>query len=352
MRWRFVDPDCGTWAETLAEIPHDFYHLPQYLRLCGRQEESEAMAFVAEEGNRRLFVPFMLRELPAWSHTRSFDAVAPYGYASPILFAPSRDAGSEAFFHRAVQQFLSSLRDRNVVSAFFRLNPVLDLPLAPLQTCGALVLHGQTVVIDLTLSHEELWQQTRGGHRSEINRAKRNGYSVMIDDQWSAFNDFYDAYSETMKRVGANDFYFFTREYFQELKESMAECLRLCVVYVDGSVACAALFSEYRGVVQYHLSGTFDAFVRQYPTKVMLDFVRRWAKKRGNRWFHLGGGLGAAEDSLFQFKAGFSKLRAPFYTWRVVVDQQAYARRVAEWEARTGKSVHPLDRFFPVYRAA
>ena len=65
-------------------------------------------------------------------------------------------------------------------------------------------------------------------------------------------------------------------------------------------------------------------------------------KARGNRVMHLGGGLGGAHDSLFDFKAGFSKDRQPFRTWRVVVDPVRYAE--------LSQARHPADD--PARRAA
>jgi len=82
---------------------------------------------------------------------------------------------------------------------------------------------------------------------------------------------------------------------------------------------------------------------KRHPSKAMLHFMRGWAKSRGNRWFHLGGGLGARKDSLFEFKAGFSKGRAPFYTWRGIIDQSAYNRVVAQWETIAGVAAEPED---------
>jgi hypothetical protein len=55
-------------------------------------------------------------------------------------------------------------------------------------------------------------------------------------------------------------------------------------------------------------------------------------------------------DPLFHFKAGFSPLRHPFYTWRAVCDHDAYASRVRDWEARHGQPADDLTRFFPAYR--
>jgi hypothetical protein len=81
-----------------------------------------------------------------------------------------------------------------------------------------------------------------------------------------------------------------------------------------------------------------------------IDFLRRWAKSRGNRVFHLGGGVGGSEDSLFRFKAGFSQQRHPFHTWRMVADETVYRRLVKRWESRHGAEADGLDGFFPAYR--
>ena len=232
-----------------------------------------------------------------------------------------------------------------------RSHPTLSIPHQPLQSSGTLVQHGHTIYIDLTLPQEELWHQTRAGHRSEINRARKKGFTVEIKREWDEFDEFFRAYTETMHRVGASDHYFFPREYFQELRDALGNVLHLAVCKKDGQLACGALFAEVCGIVQYHLSGTTDEFHSQYPTKVMLDSVRTWAKERGNQVMHLGGGYGGTEDSLFQFKAGFSHLRSPFFTWRLIADPDTYQKLCQQWESRSGKPANPPDGFFPAYRA-
>ena len=83
---------------------------------------------------------------------------------------------------------------------------------------------------------------------------------------------------------------------------------------LEGRIISAGLFAETSGIVQYHLSGTDEGFLAYSPLKTMVDFVRRWAKGRGNRVFHLDSGVGGKGNSLFAFKAGFSRTRHPFYT--------------------------------------
>ena len=91
-------------------------------------------------------------------------------------------------------------------------------------------------------------------------------------------------------------------------------------------MAAAGLFVETRGIVQYHLSGTDDAFRDVQPTKLMLHFVRAWARDRGNHVFHLGGGVGGDDDSLLWFKTGFAPAGHSFATLRIVLDEAEYER--------------------------
>jgi hypothetical protein len=116
----------------------------------------------------------------------------------------------------------------------------------------------------------------------------------------------------------------------------------------DNSIAAAVMLVETDGIVEYHLMGVNEAFVSEGPAKLILHVARGWAKERGDRYFHLGGGVGGANDSLLRFKAGFSPLRFPFYTFRVIVDPKEY-RRLAHEHAPASD---PSDSrgFFPVYR--
>ena len=153
-----------------------------------------------------------------------------------------------------------------------------------------------------------------------------------------------------MTRVGAEPHYFFPRSYFHELKNGLRGSLHLWLVRFRDSVACAGLFSEVCGIVQAHLLGSRPEYNRNEPTRLMMHSVRRWAKSRGNRLFHLGGGVGGRRDSLFQFKSGFSKLRGEFYTFRAVVDAKAYAALVRACRPHMATDAIDTPDFFPAYR--
>jgi hypothetical protein len=271
-----------------------------------------------------------------------FDVTSPYGYPGPIGIGTD----DPAFLRVALVAGLQVLRDAGLVSAFIRLHPLLN-PTPP-EGVGTLVAHGDTVSIDLTLPSAELWAQTRLNHRRDITRAARLEYVARMDEEWRHLESFGLLYRQTMERRLAIRFYFFEDAYFQGLRDALGERLHLCIVEKAGVVAAAGLFVETEGIVQYHLSGTDEAFRDVQPTKLMMHFVRSWAKERGNKILHLGGGVGGAADSLLQFKIGFSPLRHTFVTLRGVIDRQEYDRLVAARGPRLDPGL-PTG-FFPAYR--
>jgi hypothetical protein len=220
-----------------------------------------------------------------------------------------------------------------------------------LESLGTVVEHGDTVWVDLALGEDVLWEHTRATHRNLIGRLQRMGAVTRFDTELALLPGFVEIYTDTMRRVNAADSYFYSLTYFQQLREALGPRLTLAIVDLDGAQVCGGLFTESCGIVQFHLAGTAPGHRKLSPTRLMLHDVRRWAKARGNRLFHLGGGIGAGADSLFEFKAGFSNLRAKFRTWRVISQPDHYARAVACWERVAGTAAgRPTDAFFPPYR--
>jgi lipid II:glycine glycyltransferase (peptidoglycan interpeptide bridge formation enzyme) len=241
---------------------------------------------------------------------------------------------------------MALLASLGVIAAFVRLHPLLNR--VPPRGLGVVVEHGDTVSIDLTLAEEDLWRQTRRDHRHDISRSLAAGHRPYFDEAMTHFGTFKRLYLSTMQRVSADPFYFFDDAYFEGLRIALGDRMHLCVVEVDGEIAAGGLFVETAGIVEYHLSAASPSLGRLQPTKLMLNHVRRWAKERGNRVMHLGGGVGGVSDSLLQFKSGFSPLRHPYQTLRVVVREDEYSRLVASRDPSLDSQ--RLDGYFPLYR--
>ena len=342
--------DSPLWLIALQKLRHDIYHLPAYVNLEAKRTKSTPEAIAISENDKIFFLPYLWRscadlfgdELP-----EVFDVVSPYGYPGFLLSEAA--ANAPEFLNLALDTLTEVWRDRLVYSAFLRLHPLLN----PEVKNKYIKVNGETVSIDLKLKIAEILHDTRPEHRNKINRCKRAGFTATMVPFKQYINEFNLIYEQTMERVGAARAYFFGEYYFKELAESLENHLHLCIVELNDKIACSGLFSECCGIVQYHLGGTNNEFLPLAPSKLMFDYVRFWAKERGNEVFHLGGGVGGAKDSLYHFKAGFSKQRHTFLTLRLIPDEIKY-RRLVELRAKyLHTEVETLLKtdFFPAYRA-
>ncbi len=336
---RLLDVDAPQWAGFLRRTPHDFYHRPEYVAACAAYEHGDGRALYVEVGEASLLLPLIIRDIPD-SDRR--DAMSPYGYPGPLVSGTS-DPG---FLSTAMATGLAAIGAGGIVSVFVRLHPLLNE--VPPMGVGEVVLHGETVSIDLSVSPAMRHAHLRHNHRRDISRARRNGLVGREDVDFAAFDEFKRIYRDTMELRAARSYYFFRDDYFDGLRDALQGRLHLMLVEQDEAVAAAGLFVETDGIVQYHLGGTERTLATFEPAKLLIDYAADWATERGNRNLHLGGGVGGANDSLFHYKAGFSRLRHPYRTLRVVLDDHEYARLSA---ARTpGPSVGQAGDFFPRYR--
>jgi GNAT acetyltransferase-like protein len=344
-----VAPDSPRWANALAGMRHDFYHLPGYARFAAQwQEPGEPVAFVAERDGQRFLLPLIVRSIPVDRSGEGagwFDATCPRGYPGPLVGADGQ-AVADSFVDQSIVALRQLLRDRRVVSAFIRMHPILTPTMAPWARAGAIVDRGTSTAIDLTLPREELWRQTNHGHRLGISKALRSGYVARIDEAWDRFDGFVSIYQASMARLQAAPFWRFSKDYFQDLRDTLGDRLHLCVVEIDGELAAAGLLTEIDGIVEFHLSGTADAHLRASPSKLLIDYARWWAKDRGNDWFHLTGSVRPG-DALSEFKAGFSPLSLSVLSWHLIADPDAYETLVARSLGARGPAP---DDWFPAYR--
>jgi hypothetical protein len=332
-----LEPTARQWKEALQHLPHDMYHEPEYVVLDAQLYGGTPTALHYAEDGRHLLMPLIVRAVPG-SDLR--DALSPYGYPGPI------GNGDTAFWERACAAMIRTLRTEGIVTAFVRMHPLLDAPLPALRRFGALVRHGETVSMDLTVSHEEMWRQTRSDHRNHINRARRDGTRIVFDD-WDRLGEWVDVYHDNMRRVGATSYYFFTREHLAAMHDAVGDRMHLAVALEGDEVVGGNTFFSHDGIATGYVSSTRRA-PRRYADELLYDEVRRWCKSRGDTVFHLGGGKGGSNDSLFSYKAGFSPSRHPFHTWRVVADPDAYRLLVAG--RRPGADPDDLSATFPPYR--
>jgi GNAT acetyltransferase-like protein len=176
-----------------------------------------------------------------------------------------------------------------------------------------------------------------------VRKAEAAGAEVRVTSAPPSLERFQALYDETMSRLGAGSFYFFPAEYWEQLL-ALGKRLLVLEALADGELAASLLCLAAPPWLHYHLGATSERGRQTGAANLLMLRAADWAKERGFRLFHLGGGVGAGEDSLFTYKERF----APGETreaWigKGVHDPVRY-RELAGDEVR-------FEGFFPAYRS-
>ena len=178
----------------------------------------------------------------------------------------------------------------------------------------------------------------------QIRRNARLGYRVEVlagpEAPAEQRSSFHAVYTETMRRTGAAERYFFDQRYLSTVLAFGRSWLVLCHS-PEGAVAAGAIAGLSDGLIHYYLGGTADAHLGRSPFKNVVDAMVGLADQLGLP-LNLGGGVRPG-DGLEDFKRGFANAELPFSTHEIVCDGAAYERLC--------KGRAPTD-FFPAYRAA
>jgi hypothetical protein len=314
------------------------------------EEEVRAVLFVCESQGVTIAMPMLVRSLESFGEGHR-DVTSVYGYPGPVASVEHPDEAIVRRFGLNLREYLESQR---VVSAFSRLHPLLHPQQGRLLSHFGQILNiGPTVAIDLTLPNEAQWNQYRSNHKRDIQKAREEGIVCVCDVQWTYLRDFIEIYYQNMRRVDANDDYFFDRSYFARLSQELGDRLRLFVALREDVAIAGGLFTVCDWVIQYHLGGTRTEYLHLAPMKLIIEEARRWAIGTDAMALHLGGGVGAKKDGLLHFKLGFSDKVHRFAVWRAIVDQEVYqtlTQKKQAWNEQHGLRVVDAG-YFPAYRA-
>ena len=161
------------WKDILEIIQHDIYHLPEYNLLEAKRTNTIPQAFLATEGDKVFFVPYLIRSCQdiVGTETETFDVSSSYGYPGILLSKSAKN--DRKFANHALDSLQKKLQKQGVCSGFFRLHPILNDNLVSLFPPDTFCDNGTTVSIDLTNSLEQMWKDTKSNHRNKINRCTK-----------------------------------------------------------------------------------------------------------------------------------------------------------------------------------
>jgi hypothetical protein len=266
------------------------------------------------------------------------DVGTPMGYGGPVVGGADPPA---AAFLDAYERWCAEHR---VVATFARLHPVL---------ANHRVVEGRWHLEHI--GHSIGWRlEGRGAdeliagmgshHRRVVRKARAAGVDVSFVESPGDLEEFVTLYEETMRRREASPFYFFPEAYWQQLLDELGDALVRVDAHVEGELAASIVCLASQPLLHYHLGASSERGQALGANHLLFTETAVWASGGGFARFHLGGGVGGFEDSLYEFKRRFDPEGAlPAYLGKAVHDPAAY-RRLA------GTDEIDYTGYFPAYR--
>ena len=343
------------WQEKLKQIrKKDLFHNPFYSRLYLNSGDGEPhLFFYYDNSGNKLCYTFMKRKinnLPLFYGLEKdlFDIITPpYGYGGPLTDTEDREIIKE--FRK---EFIEYCSMNDIISEFVRFNPLLQNQKYMVDTME-LVYDRETIYVDLTKSEKLIMDGYHKNHQRNIKKAKKNLLQFRVLQRREAMEtapEFYQMYKETMLKLKASEYSFFSLEYITELLGSFPNQSMIGAIFHEGQMINAVLCLHEGDTLHYHLGCSKKEFLSLGGSIFALHQTALWAKKEGLRTFHLGGGH-IGRDSLFQFKHRFNQDgMLDFFIGRNIIDHEQYRKLMEHW-----KTSHPQSiisgSFFPTYRS-
>ncbi len=357
--------DAVRWTALIDRLPaerRDIHFLPAYGSIYRDTHGYRPFLALYEEGDTFVLQPFVRRRLSTLPFLtdrpdgEAFTDVAnPYGFGGPLSNAVNLDDANQ-LYRRFDDAFSTWCAEERIASEFTSLHPLMVRDQLAIVGDAASSRHEKDVVIlDLSQQEDDLLKGLRKGHRSTVKMAERSGVRVekveTSDENLATFSALYEA---TMERRQAAPRWFMPKGFFQTTARRLGpERTTLFFAYIDGQVESGCLLMHDYETAYYHFAGTAAKHPEIGASTLLVWKAALWAKAAGYTTLHLGGGVTSQpDDSLLRFKAGFSKLRAPLFTYFRVRDSGAYqalsTRKRAHERATMG--AESSSDFEPIYR--
>lgn len=323
---------------------YDIYYLSDYCIPFYLHGDGEPLLFFYEDNELRAINVVMKRDISndkRFSNLekgRYFDFSTPYGYGGWLI---EGDGDIENIF----KEYITWCKNNNIISEVVRFHPVLNNQ-NKVNSIYDVVDLGKTVCIDLS-NENDVWDNFSSKNRNVIRKAIKNNIKISYDLSSKSIDIFKNIYNQTMNRDNADEYYYFNDEFYSSILEHLNGRVLIFNATLENKTIASSMIIFSNDMLSYHLSGSLKEYGSLAATNLLLFEVSKWGIKNGYKTFHLGGGVGSKEDSLYSFKKAFNKKDDKQYSiGRLIFDDEAYNYLVS-----LRKDGQLRDNYFPLYRA-
>ena len=330
----------NTYLEHFDNRQKDIYYHEEYVKLY-ENAHSKALCIVCTKDDKILLMPFLRGEIESY-----YDYETQYGYGGPIANTSDAD-----FTDKALIQMAEGFKANNYLCGFIRFHPLLDNA-SLCRNVMNVIEDRYTVAIITDKSKDDIWaSQISSKNRNMIRKAQKSGLEYKSEHDFESIDEFIELYNATMKRIGAQDFYFFDKEYYASFEKYLNENAFLGTVRLDGKLICAAIFMYEGCYGHYHLEGSDYEYKSLGAGNLLIWESACHMHDLGVEKLHLGGGNSSlADDPLFKYKKAFSTNLAKFCIGKEIYNTKAYDDICLRWEKENPDKVDAFGGRLLKYR--
>lgn len=330
------------WDDIVHSFPeYDVYYLSGYVKAFHVHGDGEPQLLYYESDSLRAIYVFMRRQISEGL----YDSVTPYGYGG-ILFDGDISSKNLENFREEYEQLM---QENHIVSNFVRYHPVIDNA-TPMRMVSNVIDLGKTIAMDLA-SPEIIWENIHSKNRNMIRKAEKNGIVIEHGKGMGLFDKFIEIYNATMDKDNAEEYYYFKRPFYESIYSDLYDNHEVFYAKYEDKIISMSIMIFANGRMNYHLSGSDMAYRNLAPTNLLLYKAALWGCEQGFKTFHLGGGVGSGEDSLYKFKEAFNKnSNCRFSVGKQIFDYNRY-KELVELKKFFVPDFSGQSGYFPLYRA-
>lgn len=307
------------------KISSSYFFCNEWAKNVAKFETGEFCIYKLEKNKEICYFQYIKRdisnELTFLETGKYFDIITPFDYGG---FYYSSNKILESF----LRKFEIKCEEENIISGFFRFNPLLKQDYDILKKYINIVKIQDHIVIPLGKDYQKEFSKRK---MRNINKSSKYAYNFLINDN---INNFYEVYNSSMKRVDANKYFFFDKNTLNNLLHFGS----IFSIEFQNKVVSSIFVLEDKDNIYYFLGGTMSEYLHYGFNSLLFDLVCKYYNSSKKR-FLLGGG----KNGLYQYKKEFSTTTTPFYIGKKIFNKKVYNTLVDDIKQNN-------NEFFPKYR--
>ncbi len=331
------------WDEIVKSFKeYDVYYLSGYVKAFQIHGDGEPLLFFYEDDKCRGINVVMKRDIAFDNHFKGkidtgkyYDFATPYGYGGWLI------EGEE--YSKLFIAYEKWCLEHKIVSEFVRFHPVLKNHIFSEKNYEVVAL-GETVAIDTT-NNDNIWANFNPKNRNVIRKAINNGIQIKNSLTKELLETFIEIYNKTMDKDNADDYYYFEEDFYDSILHDLKDNATVFYAEYEDKIIAASIMIYANGRLNYHLSGSLREYQNLAPSNLLLWKAAEWGNQIGCATFHLGGGVGSGEDSLFKFKKAFYRGElCRYHIGKKIYNNELYQKLICF------RGTLKNSNFFPEYR--